>query len=188
MVRRRCCRNSSQPIRKSRSIFTFSDATVDLIGEGFDAGLRIRGCRTSLIGCGGCSDASYTVAAPSYLKRYGHRRIRCISRIKCSATRICRHPTSGTTPTLSEEAACVRPDKLRVKHEALLPSVVAVALHFPLRFAGLYRRRFIASGGRSDPERLEAAERRRASGNPPWRFPRPARVEVRWRSFGEEVS
>src|SRR5205085_2658876 len=49
-----------------------SDAMVDLIGEGFDAGIRIaRLPDSSLLARKLCAMPRHTVASPAYLKRYG---------------------------------------------------------------------------------------------------------------------
>ena len=106
-----------------------SDAMVDLIGEGFDAGLRIASLPdSSLIARRLCAMPRYTVASPAYLKRHGrpthpmhlaqHRCLRL--RLSLDARRLALHQRAG-------EQASVRPaGPLRVNNgEALLPALIA---------------------------------------------------------------
>ena len=90
-----------------------SDATVDLIGEGFDAGLRIaRLPDSSLIARRLCGMPRYTVAAPSYLKRHGRpTHPMHLAQHKCFGYTYLSTPASGTTPTRpASRPACVPPD------------------------------------------------------------------------------
>ncbi len=106
-----------------------SDATVDLIGEGFDAGLRIaRLPNSSLIARRLCPMPRYTVAAPSYLKHYGRpTHPMHLAEHKCFGYAYL--PTAGVWhyTNAAGEQASVRPaGQLRVNNgEALLPAVVA---------------------------------------------------------------
>ncbi len=106
-----------------------SDATVDLIGEGFDLALRIaRLPDSSLIARRLCAIPRYTVAAPSYLKRYGRpTHPMHLAEHKCFgyaylATAGVWHYTNA-----AGEQASVRPaGQLRVNNgEAVLPAVIA---------------------------------------------------------------
>src|SRR2546421_8419475 len=106
-----------------------SDATVDLIGEGFDAGLRIaRLPDSSLIARRLCAMPRYTVAAPSYLKRHGRpthpmhlAEHKCFGYAYLSTQNVWHYTNSAG------EQASVRPGgQLRVNNgEAVMPALIA---------------------------------------------------------------
>lgn len=106
-----------------------SDATVDLIGEGFDAGLRIaRLPDSSLIARRLCGMPRYTVAAPSYLKRHGRPTHpmhladhRCFGYAYMSTAGVWHYTNAAG------EQANVRPaGQLRVNNgEAVMPALLA---------------------------------------------------------------
>jgi DNA-binding transcriptional LysR family regulator len=104
-----------------------SDAIVDLIGEGFDAGLRIASLPdSSLIARRLCAMPRYTVAAPAYLKRHGR---------PMHPAHLAQHRCFGYTylsgawhyTNSAGEQASVRPEgPLRVNNgEALMPALLA---------------------------------------------------------------
>jgi DNA-binding transcriptional LysR family regulator len=106
-----------------------SDAMVDLIGEGFDLGLRIASLPdSSLIARRLCAMPRYTVAAPAYLKRHGKpthpmhlAQHRCLGYAYLSTPDIWHYTNS------KGEQASVRPaGPLRVNNgEALMPALLA---------------------------------------------------------------
>jgi DNA-binding transcriptional LysR family regulator len=106
-----------------------SDAMVDLIGEGFDAGVRIaRLPDSSLVARRLCAVRLRTVAAPAYLKAYGRpTHPMHLARHKCLGY------TYSTTPGVwhytgkNGEEASVRPTgQLGVNNgEALVPALLA---------------------------------------------------------------
>jgi DNA-binding transcriptional LysR family regulator len=106
-----------------------SDAMVDLIGEGFDAGLRIaRLPDSSLIARRLCAVPRHTVAAPSYLKRHGRpTHPMHLAQHKCFGYAYMSTPDVWHYSNAAGEAASVRPaGQLRVNNgEALLPAVIA---------------------------------------------------------------
>ena len=105
------------------------DATVDLIGEGFDAGLRIaRLPDSSLIARRLCPMPRYTVAAPSYLKRNGRpTHPMHLADHKCFGYAYLSNPNIWHYTNAAGEEVSVRPaGPLRVNNgEALLPAVLA---------------------------------------------------------------
>jgi DNA-binding transcriptional LysR family regulator len=106
-----------------------SDAMVDLIGEGFDAGLRIASLPdSSLIARRLCAMPRYTVAAPSYLKRHGRpthpmhlAQHRCLAYTNLSTPNVWHY-----TNAAGEQASVRLAGQLRVNNgEALIPALVA---------------------------------------------------------------
>lgn len=106
-----------------------SDATVDLIGEGFDAGVRIaRLPDSSLVARRLCGMRRYTVATPAYLKQYGRpTHPMHLAQHKCFGYAYLSTPGVWHYVNAAGEQATVRPaGQLRVNNgEATLPSLLA---------------------------------------------------------------
>jgi len=106
-----------------------SDAMVDLIGEGFDAGLRIATLPdSSLIARRLCAMPRYTVAAPAYLKQYGRpTHPMHLAQHRCFAYAYLSTPNVWHYTNAAGEQASVRPGgQLRVNNgEALMPALIA---------------------------------------------------------------
>src|ERR1700712_2423002 len=106
-----------------------SDAMVDLIGEGFDAGLRIASLPdSSLIARRLCAMPRYTVATPEYLKRHGRpTHPMHLAQHQCFGYAYLSTPNVWHYTNAAGEQASVRPaGPLRVNNgEALLPSLLA---------------------------------------------------------------
>jgi DNA-binding transcriptional LysR family regulator len=106
-----------------------SDATVDLIGEGFDAGLRIaRLPDSSLVARRLCAMPRHTVAAPAYLKRHGRpTHPMHLAQHRCFAYTYLSTPNVWHYTNSAGEQVSVRPaGQLRVNNgEALMPALLA---------------------------------------------------------------
>jgi DNA-binding transcriptional LysR family regulator len=106
-----------------------SDAMVDLIGDGFDAGLRIASLPdSSLIARRLCAMPRYTVASPAYLKRHGRpKHPMHLAEHKCFGYAYLSTPDVWHYTNAKGEQASVRPGgSLRVNNgEALMPALVA---------------------------------------------------------------
>jgi DNA-binding transcriptional LysR family regulator len=104
-----------------------SDATVDLIGEGFDAGLRIaRLPDSSLIARRLCGMPRYTVAAPSYLERHGRpTHPMHLAEHKCFGYAYLSSNVWQYTNATGEQASVRPAGQLRVNNgEALMPALI----------------------------------------------------------------
>jgi DNA-binding transcriptional LysR family regulator len=106
-----------------------SDATVDLIGEGFDAGLRIaRLPDSSLVARRLCAMPRHTVAASAYLKRHGRpTHPMHLAQHRCFAYTYLSTPNVWHYTNSAGEQVSVRPaGQLRVNNgEALIPALLA---------------------------------------------------------------
>ncbi|MBB1091879.1 LysR family transcriptional regulator [Rhodopseudomonas palustris] len=106
-----------------------SDAMVDLIGEGFDAGVRIASLPdSSLVARRLCAMPRYTVAAKAYLARYGRpTHPMHLAEHRCFGYAYRTTPNVWSYTNARGEQAAVRPSgPLRVNNgEAVLPAVVA---------------------------------------------------------------
>jgi DNA-binding transcriptional LysR family regulator len=106
-----------------------SDAMVDLIGEGFDMGLRIASLPdSSLIARRLCAMPRYTVASPDYLKRHGRpTHPMHLAQHKCLGYAYLSTPDIWHYTNAKGEQASVRPaGPLRVNNgEALMPALLA---------------------------------------------------------------
>jgi len=105
------------------------DAMVDLIGEGFDLGLRIASLPdSSLIARRLCAMPRYTVASPAYLKRHGRpTHPMHLAQHRCLGYAYLSTPDVWHYTNARGEQASVRPGgPLRVNNgEALLPALLA---------------------------------------------------------------
>src|SRR5580692_8713433 len=106
-----------------------SDAMVDLIGDGFDAGLRIASLPdSSLIARRLCAMPRYTVASPDYLKRHGRpTHPMHLAQHRCFAYTYLSTPDVWHYTNAKGDQASVRPGgPLRVNNgEALMPALLA---------------------------------------------------------------
>jgi DNA-binding transcriptional LysR family regulator len=106
-----------------------SDAMVDLIGEGFDLGLRIASLPdSSLIARRLCTMPRHTVASPAYLKRHGRpTHPMHLAQHRCLGYAYLSTPGAWHFTNAKGEQASVRPaGPLRVNNgEALMPALLA---------------------------------------------------------------
>jgi DNA-binding transcriptional LysR family regulator len=106
-----------------------SDAMIDLIGDGFDVGVRIASLPdSSLVARRLCPMPRYTVAAPSYLKTYGRpTHPMHLAQHKCFGyTYLTTQHTWHFTNAKGEQVSVRPAGQLRVNNgEALLPAAIA---------------------------------------------------------------
>ncbi len=106
-----------------------SDAMVDVIGEGFDAALRIASLPdSSLIARRLCRVEAYLLAAPAYLEKHGRPKHPLhLTEHACISYAYLMTPDTWRFKNKSGEVATVRPEgPLRVNNgDAMLPALIA---------------------------------------------------------------
>jgi DNA-binding transcriptional LysR family regulator len=106
-----------------------SDAMIDLIGDGFDLGVRIASLPdSSLVARRLCPMPRYLVAAPSYLKKYGHpTHPMHLAQHRCFSYAYLMTQNTWQFTNAKGEQVSVRPGgPLRVNNgEVLVPAVIA---------------------------------------------------------------
>jgi DNA-binding transcriptional LysR family regulator len=106
-----------------------SDAMVDLIGEGFDAALRIATLPdSSLVARRLCSVTPYLVAAPSYLAKYGPPKHPLqLAELACIGYAYLQTPNTWRFTHKNGEVASVRTaGPMRVNNgDAMMPALIA---------------------------------------------------------------
>ncbi len=106
-----------------------SDATVDLIGDGFDAALRVGFLPdSSLVARRLCATPRFTVAAPSYLKRHGRPTHPAqLTEHACLGYAYLATPDVWRFSNAAGEEVAIRPaGPLRVNNgDALMPALLA---------------------------------------------------------------
>jgi DNA-binding transcriptional LysR family regulator len=166
------------------------DATVDMIGDGFDAALRIGVLPdSSLVARRLCGMPTYLVGAPAYLKKHGRPKHPLqLAEHHCIGYAYAITPDTWRFTRKGGETAAVRPSgRLRVNNgDAMLPALIAgtglgVLPEFIVRYALADRRL----------ERL-LPEWSLPSGAVHWLMPagglRPKRVEVLGEFFAQKLS
>lgn len=174
-----------------------SDAPVDIVGEGFDAALRIAALPDSSLAARRlCTVSRFTVAAPAYLERYGRpRHPSDLDPSHCLGYAFRAHSDAWRFRKGSKEYVLHPQGRLRVTNsEALLPMLLAGhgVAELPEFMAGEYLRDgrleailpdweqpggglyFVTPTTRHRPAKVEVVGQFLAEmlGDPAWRWPR----------------
>ena len=175
-----------------------SDASVELVADGFDAALRIAALPdSSLVARRLCAVTQYLVASPDYLKREGHPKhpLELVNRPCLSYAYRARSDVWRFTNDVGDEESIVPTGPLRVTNsDALMPTLLdglaiaelpefiageylsdgqleAILTDWSLTKGGLY---FVTPSARSRPAKVRALSDFFAAhlSDPSWRWPK----------------